>query len=347
MNSNSATKIILVVAFKLFNRRAGWLLSTLLLFFPISLLAANGNAIPVTSKPLSELLKDSIQSAPATVESLNRSQLSAQINAQILHIPVKVGDVVSPGAVLVELDCRDAQLALRQAQSNMKFAEHQLKRSQTLHKSKNVSDEQHNQRQTDFELAQLAIQLQQLQVSRCKVKAPFNGVVVARYAAEGELAAPGTRLLSLLDTQRVEVVASVLLQHVDEVEKAERRWFEAQGVRYGLSLRATVRDVNPRARNRVLRFDFVEQKALPGSPGRVKWQAAYPVLPAEYLVRRKNDMGVFILKNNRARFVKFENANEGQAFPVDLPATTQIIIDGRFSLRDGDVVKNTKPKQAR
>ncbi len=315
-------------------------LLVLLLLAPFSLLAAEEKAIPVTSQLLSSLLKDSIKSAPATTESLNRSKLSAQINAQIVRIPVKVGDVVSTGTLLVELDCRDASLSLQQAQSRMKFAKHQLNRSRTLHKSKNVSDEQHNQRQTDFELTQLDIRQQQLQVSRCQLKAPFDGVVVARHVAEGELAAPGTPLLSLLDTKRVEVVASVLLDQVTELEKAEQRWFETQGLRYPLSLRAIVNDVNTRARNRVLRFDFTDKRALPGSPGRVKWQAAYPVLPAEYLVRRKKSMGVFVLENSRAHFVILDRANEGQAVAVDLPAQTKIIIDGRFSLKNGDRVRD-------
>jgi len=318
----------------------------LLFIFSFSLSAENDNAIPVTSQPLSELLKDSIQSAPATAESLNRSQLSAQINAQILDVPVKVGDVVRSGAVLVELDCRDAKLALAQSQSRMKFAQHQLKRSQTLHKSKNVSDEQHNQRQTDFELAKLSISQEQLQVSRCRVKAPFAGVVVARYVAEGELASAGTKLISLLDTERVEVVASVLLNQVDEVAKAELRWFEAQGMRYPLSLRAIVQDVNTRARNRILRFNFTDTVALPGSPGRLKWQAEFPLLPAEFLVRRKNEMGIFILENGRARFHALNGANEGQAVTIDLPKSTRIIIDGRFSLKNGDVVRDVNSQTA-
>jgi len=316
-------------------------------FLPLSLQAEDGSPIPVTSQPLSELIKYPIQSAPATVESLNRSQLSAQINAQILRIPVKVGDVVRRGATLVELDCRDAQLALEQAQSRLKLAQHQLKRSRALHKSRNVSDELLNQRQTDYELAQLAVRQQQLQVSRCRVKAPFDGVVVARYAAEGELAVPGTQLLSLLDTERLEVVASVLLDQVDEVVKAEPRWFEAQGVRYALRLRAVVQDINPRARNRVLRFDFLDRKALPGTPGRLKWQAAYPVLPAEYLVSRNNSMGAFVLENGRARFMKLEGAEEGQAATINLPAQTRIIIDGRFSLKNGDAVSDIEQKQSR
>ncbi len=316
-------------------------------FLSFHLQAEDGNPVPVTSQLLSELLKYPVQSAPATVESLNRSQLSAQINAQIVRILVKVGEVVRKGALLVELDCRDAKLALEQAQSRLKLAQHQLKRSQSLHKSKNVSDEQLNQRQTDYELAQLVVRQQRLQVSRCRVEAPFDGVVVARYAAEGELAVSGTRLLSLLDMERVEVVASVRLDQVDEVEKAKQRWFEAQGVRYALRLRAIVRDVNTRARNQVLRFVFLDKKALPGSPGRLKWQAAYPVLPAEYLVRRGNSMGVFVLENGRARFLKLEGAEEGQAAPINLPVQTRIIIDGRFSLKSGDVVRDVEQKQNR
>ena len=320
------------------------ILFLLLILPPVASLAAERKSIPVTSQPLSRLLTYPVHSAPATVESLNRSQLSAQIDAQIMRIPVKVGDVVSKGAVLVELDCRDAQLALQQEQSRLKFAQHQLKRSQTLHKNKNVSDELHNQRQRDFELIALAIRQRQLAVSRCQVTAPFNGVVVARYAAEGELAAPGTQLLSLLDTERVEVVASVLLEQVDEVVAAEKRWFESQGKAYALHLRAVVDEVDTRARNRVLRFDFSDPPALPGSPGRLKWQAARPRLPAEYLVRRNKATGVFVLENQRARFVALADSHEGQAAIIDLPASTRIIIDGRFSLQHDDPVTDVDPQ---
>ncbi len=103
-------------------RRGFYFLSFVLYLISFNLSAEQPHAIPVTSQPLAELLKYPIQSAPATVVSLNRSQLSAQLNAQILNIPVRVGEVVRRGAVLVELDCRDAQLALQQAQSRMQLA---------------------------------------------------------------------------------------------------------------------------------------------------------------------------------------------------------------------------------
>ena len=319
---------------------AGAALVVLLSSLCAALPAAETAVIPVTSRPLAELRHYPVRSAPATVESLNRSRLSAQLNAAILRIPVRVGEVVRKGALLVELDCRDAQLALEQAQARLKLAQQQLERSRALRKSQNVSEEILNQRQTDFELAQLAVRQQQLQVSRCRVTAPFDGVVVARHAAEGELAAPGTPLLSLLDTVRVEVVAPVLPDQVADARQAGQCWFEAQGRRYDLVLRAVVADINTRTRNRELRFRFKKDKALPGTPGRLKWQAARPVLAAEYLVRRGDSLGVFVLEAGRARFVKLARAREGRAAVIDLPGQTRIIVDGRFSLHDGDAVRD-------
>ncbi len=137
----------------------------------------------------------------------------------------------------------------------------------------------------------------------------------------------------------------MLPNQVAELAQVKQRWFETQGVRYALVLRAIVRDIDSQARSQELRFDFTGKRALPGSPGRLKWQAAYSMLPAEYLLHRGNSMGVFVLENGLARFVKLEVAEEGQAAAIDLPAQTRIIIDGRFGLKNGDRVIDVEQKQ--
>lgn len=53
--------------------------------------------IPVSLRPLSEVIVYPEQSAPATVRSLNESRLSAEINARIEAIEVKVGEAVRRG----------------------------------------------------------------------------------------------------------------------------------------------------------------------------------------------------------------------------------------------------------
>jgi len=53
-------------------------------------------------------------------------QIAAVSTAQIIGVPVRSGDRVAPGAVLVELEKRDAQIALAQADAALSRAESQL-----------------------------------------------------------------------------------------------------------------------------------------------------------------------------------------------------------------------------
>ncbi len=330
-----------------------WLLLVLLTLCGTA--AAAADATLVRTRPLSELVIYPQRSAPATVLSLNDARLSAEIGGRILRLPVKVGDRVAAGDVLVELDCRDHRLALRQAQAQLdeavarrELAERQLKRARSLLARKNISADQFDQRETEERVArstvataQVARDQAQLAVERCKVRAPFAGLVTARLAAEGEHAAPGTPLVQVLDRQRLEVSAQVPLNTVDGLRAAESYWLQTSRRRYPLHLRELLPAVNVQARNSEARFTFADadERALPGTAGRVVWRSAVAHLPAELLSRRGDALGVFVANSSTARFVPLPQAHEGMPAPVDLPADTQIVTEGRYGLSDGSAVR--------
>ena len=71
----------------------------------------------ITVKPLNSLLLATEHSAPAHIISLNQSQLSAQLSAEVKKIKVDIGDNVKKGSVLVELDCRDYRYIAQQTKA--------------------------------------------------------------------------------------------------------------------------------------------------------------------------------------------------------------------------------------
>ncbi len=82
----------------------------------------------------------------------------------------------------------------------------------------------------------------------------------------------------------------------------------------------------------------------PGRSGRLRWQSAAAHLPAEALVRRQGQLGVFVVQQQVARFHALHSAQEGQAVAVDLPPETIVVTQGQQRLQDGDAVTAT-PKQ--
>ena len=115
-------------------------------------------AVPVTVLPFGDLLQQPHHSAPATVIARNSPSLSAEINARIDSIPVKVGDTVEPGDLLARLDCRQydsllaaAKAGMDQLASERNFSAAQLKRAQGLKLKKGISDKGVEQRKSEWE----------------------------------------------------------------------------------------------------------------------------------------------------------------------------------------------------
>ncbi len=314
-----------------------------------------GAATSVSVRPLSELLMHPLQSAPASVQSLNDSRISAQLLATIAAIDVRVGDRVTAGQRLLRLDCRShraellsQQSLLAELQSQLKFADAQLQRARALRAQRNISDEQVEQRQTELGVLTARIGVQQqrivqakIQVERCQIDAPFDGVILERLAHVGELAEPGSRLLRLQQLDALEVTAQ--LRPEQHPQDSKELYFDYRGQRFPVTLRRLLPVLDGRTRSREARFEFSGAAAPPGAAGRLNWRATAGYLPAHLLVQRSVDgdprLGVLLLEAGRARFHPLPEAIEGQDVQVRLATDSLVIVEGRHGLGDGDSVR--------
>ncbi len=309
-------------------------------------------AVPVTVVAVGDLLQQPRHSAPATVIARNSPSLSAEINARIDSIPVKVGDTVEPDTLLAQLDCRyyDSLLAaakagMEQLASERDFSAAQLKRAQGLKLKKGISDEGVEQRKSEWESYSARYRMleetqrqAQLQVDRCQIRAPFRAVVVERLASSGSLATIGTPILKLVQLDDIEISARLREQESETLKESSNIWFEFFNKEYRLTLRRILPVIDSRTRTREVRLRFSEESAPVGAAGRVRWQGGPLQLPAGYLVRRNQLLGVFIVDGGKARFHPVAGAVEGQPAVIDLPAESLLIVEGRQRLSDGDAI---------
>jgi len=312
--------------------------------------AADRQTVQATT--LSTLLQPATGDAPAAVVSLNDAWLEAQISAPIASLDKRIGDAVADGEVLVRLDCRRftreqelaaAKVAVLEARENL--AAQRLERARELRRSKNIAEEAFNQREAEYASAQSETQAQEVALSitrddveRCEIKAPFAGVVTAREAQLGELAAPGKRLVRLLDTTTVELSAQLPVRDIASLQQASVATYRHNGQAYGARLRAVVPSVETGTRSQEIRLTLDGPAPPPGASGRLHWQLATGLLPAEYLVRRADNLGVLVVRDGAAAFVSVAGAREGRPASVDLPPHTQVITAGRYRVSHGDPI---------
>lgn len=323
----------------------------------IAILAATATfdvfaAVPVTVLPVGDLLQQLQYDAPATVIARNSPSLSAEINARIDSIPVRVGDTVDADTLLAQLDCRqyDSQLAaanagMDQLASERDFSAAQLKRAQGLKLKKGISDEGVEQRKSEWEsytaryrMLEETQRQAQLMVDRCQIRSPFKAVVVERLASSGSLATIGTPILKLIQLDDIEVSARLRERESQTLQQSSHIRFDFFNKEYQLTVRKLLPVIEARTRSREVRLRFAEESAPVGAAGRVLWRGKSLQLPAGYLVRRSGQLGIFLVDGDTARFHPIADAVEGQPAVIDLPAGRLLIVEGRQRLSDGDEI---------
>ncbi|MCF6337435.1 MAG: efflux RND transporter periplasmic adaptor subunit [Gammaproteobacteria bacterium] len=318
--------------------------------------------IPVVSESFSTLAIYPSRSAPATVVSDNDSRISAEVSARILDIPVRVGDRVKQGTLLLRLEQKDFELALTREKAaltalkaKLDLAEYELKRARSLSKKQAVSEQLLKQRETERDSllaeqqGQQAAKAQaQRQIDKTQIRAPFNAVIAERLAQTGELANPGTALLRITDIDNLELAARLSaqqtrdLRHLFATENTRTVEFASSGQRYALTLRTITPIIDTRARTREARLRFTGTPPLPGATGQLTWSPQQASLPADLISQRDGKLGVFIQADNKARFITLPQAITGQPVIISkLEPDTLIITKGRYRLRDGDAISRT------
>lgn len=168
-----------------------------------------------------------------TVVAARVTDVSSRVMALVTAVKAQVGDAVSQGQVLIEIDPQtatgqlgQAQGGLAQAQANLALAERNFERFKSLAASEAASQMELDMARAQYEAAKGAVEQAKGAVAAAssvaaesRVVAPFAGRVSARLVEVGDLAAPGRPLL------RVESAAGRRLAvAVPESVWAQRPW---------------------------------------------------------------------------------------------------------------------------
>jgi membrane fusion protein (multidrug efflux system) len=151
--------------------------------------------------------------ANGTLIARHHTKLNALVDGQIENIPVDLGDTIRKGQLLFRIRTVDYELAYRQAEANIARAEVILKdrkreknRMQNLFNAGSATQQTWDQAVTAYEEADAA--LVQARVARdiarqyltdCTVKAPYDGVLTARFFEQGEYAKKGSTIVEIMD----------------------------------------------------------------------------------------------------------------------------------------------------
>ena len=151
-----------------------------------------------------------------TVEALDDATLAAQTDGPVTML-LDLGARVQRGAPVAKIDAEEAEAAVAQAKARYELAQDRFKRQKPLYQDSIVSALEFAQVRSERTQAKAALQQAQVRLNNTVVDAPFAGTVEERFLELGEQAAPGQKVVRLVNTRRVKVTAGVPERYANDI----------------------------------------------------------------------------------------------------------------------------------
>jgi membrane fusion protein, multidrug efflux system len=283
-----------------------------------------------------------------TVRPELSASLSAKVSGTVQQMLVAPGQSVKKGELLVQLDAREIQARLDQAVAVRDQTQKDADRLKKLLDEKILTQQEFDAMQSKLLVAQAGVREAETMLSYIRIVAPFDGVITAKRADVGDLAAPGKPLVDMEDPRSLRMEADVPEALMDKIKMGDR--LAVKVTASGLSVQAVVNEISPTGdpASRTFRVKL----GLPAAPGLrngLFGRVAVPTaevsalrVPAAAVVVRGQMEMAFVVVDGKAqmRLVKTGKQLEGEVEIVSgLIPGEQLVVDGAASLRDGQPVQ--------
>ncbi len=297
--------------------------------------------------------------APGSVVSTRDSLVSAATTGKIEWV-AEIGAEVEAGDVIARIEAADAEFArddgaaevLRlQARANYLDSLYQrfLGLGEDAGESEATLDEMRSNRDEGMQAlaqAQVALRRAQINLARTEVAAPFAGRIVSQETQVGEYANPGTELVRLVDTRRLEVTARAPAHLARNIDAGDVINVTNGAEIINAEVRAIVPVGDALSRMLELRLELPETAWYIGSAVRVSLPSSearmVTAVPRDALVLRADRISVFVIGEDKlAKRVDIElGTAEGEFIEVigDVKSGDSVVIRGGERLRDGQSV---------
>jgi len=281
---------------------------------------------------------------PARVVPLQEAEVATRMAGTIARVAVNVGDRVGPGDLIAALDATDVNARIAAARAQLELAQRTFTRVENLERDGAASTQELDQARAQLAAAEAMVREAEAQAAYVVIRAPFAGVVTARMADAGDLAAPGYPLVQLAGTG-VKVVAELPAELAGEVAEGAPVQVETDAG----AVEGTVRAVSP-ALNRASRRFQVEvapaspQGLVPGAFARLRLGAGTGEsrwIPADAVFRNGQLTGIYTVEDDvlRLRWIRLGRTAGDAVEVLSGPAGALTVVrnPGR-DLRDGQPV---------
>ncbi len=174
-------------------------------------------------------------------EAIRDVDIAAEITGKIVARPVNKGTWVKKGTPIIKLAMNDRLARLREAQAKVDHQTLTYESAKKLSKKQFQSKIKVSEAKAALEAANAHLAAARLEIRRTTLRAPIDGYIEALPAYIGDYVQPGTVVATLLNLDRLRVVAQVSERQVSKLKTGDVAWATVPN---GDSLEGTVRYIS-------------------------------------------------------------------------------------------------------
>jgi RND family efflux transporter MFP subunit len=305
------------------------------------------NVVSLTLSP--SVIQDRI-SLPATVMPWVNLTVLTEVRGKVTTLLVKEGQRVRKGAVIAQLDQRDYENQLRSNRASLAAAKANLKRLKELQRDRLSTRSQLDDAEAQVESLQAAMDTAALNLERCSITAPIDGIINQRHIETGQYLNVADPVVEILQIDRVKIIVGIPESDVEAVRRLDRfevtidalggRSFTAK--KHFLSRTA---DSQARVYPLELALENRDHEILPDMFARVaivKKEVADSLAVPLYAIISRNDQHlIYVVKDNVAQVREIDlGIQEGWRVQAKagLNPGDEVIVVGQRSVSDGRAV---------
>ncbi len=320
-------------------------------------------AIPVTVVEARPAGNADVIEATGMLALKRETPLSFKVAGVIASLTVRAGDIIKTDQVLASLDQTEITAREREARAQLDLVRKEDERSAELYRRGFVAAGRVDNSKAALERAQAAFDVVHFDRRWTELRAPWDGVVLNRFAEAGEIVAPGHPVLAVGDTTGgFNLMAPIADRDVARLtvgDRADVQFAAADAPVTGRVARLTAKadsrtgsfeaeialDKPPTS----LRSGMIGDATIHPSVGRT---TAMLAIPAEAIVEGDGERAtVYVLKADGAsaelREVRLSRLEGSQALVRDgLSAGERIVVSGAAYIRAGDPLRIVEAQSA-
>lgn len=301
---------------------------------------------------------------PATVVSRDDARIAAEVSGMLIRV-ADVGQRFAAGEIVAEVENTALQLRrpeleaeIAQQEARVEFLRSEEARLAKLATQNNAARNSLEQTRADrlvaeneARAAQARLAQLDFQLERTRIKAPFDGTVVARLSQAGELVAPGTVVVRMVNPNRLELIARAPLDYLPYLQVGDPVEFGVAARSYRGPVRTLVAVGDENTHLFEVRVDVSDSSLPVGQTARLSVPASSArevlAVPRDALVLRPEGISVFVIDDQMTAAQVRVTTGLASGALIEVVGAVEpgdrVVVRGNERLRPGQVVTIQEP----